>query len=79
MDLKRYSFKPFKKQYKGDWRFRCVKCNQVFQVPKEPNGGGYFMWDCCDKEVNDYLFQMICSEKCVREVEQIYYEKQGLA
>jgi len=72
-----YSFNEFKKKYKGSWKYKCVHCQSVIEVPKEPKGG-YYMWEYLCETMSDYAIQMICSEKCIKEVEQIFKQRRGI-
>jgi hypothetical protein len=40
--------------------------------------GGYYVWGYCDDVVKEYVGEMICSEKCIKEVLQIFKQRRGI-
>ncbi|BCC10846.1 TPA: hypothetical protein ACLBZV_000930 [Bacillus cereus] len=77
MELERYPYNPYKKKYKGHWHYRCRHCDKVICVPKEPEGGGYYIWIYCD--VYSPTGSMFCSKECIEEVDQKYKKRRGWA
>lgn len=84
MEIKKMSYltrlRPFKKEYKSDWVYRCVHCSELIKVPFKPEGGGYYVWGITD-EISDGLgliSRMICPE-CIEEVEEDYLKRKEIA
>jgi hypothetical protein len=77
-DTDLYGYTPFKKQYKRNWGFTCNHCKEKIRVPKEPIDGGYYNWAILDNIVQEYTTGLTCSEKCIKEIVQIYKQRKGI-